>query len=79
MSEEKLTPTQIMDSTYKRKAPKFPEVLSRCDSNNILAYMTQRLPMKVRTEACAHKNVLFFVQGSDVILRASEYQYLCMD
>ena len=73
MSEKKLTPTQIMDSTYKRKAPKFPEVLSRRDSNNILEYMTQWLPMKVRTETRAHKNVFFFVQGSDVSFRASKY------
>ena len=63
MSEEKLTPTQIMDSTYKRKAPKFPEVLSRRDTNNILAYVTQRLPMKVGTETRGHKNFSFLCTG----------------
>ena len=47
MSHNIKTPTEIMNSTYKAKAPKFLENLSRQDADNILFYMTQRLPMMV--------------------------------
>ena len=49
MEQDTRTPTEIMDATYRRKAPKFPEHLQKTDSDNILLYMTQRMPMKVGT------------------------------
>ena len=50
MEQDKRTPTEWMNDTYKCKAPKFPDHLQRSDSDNILLYMTQRIPMKVGTE-----------------------------
>ena len=44
-----LTPSEQMDATYKRKVPKLPDYVNRKDSNNILAYVTQCLPMKAST------------------------------
>ena len=60
MEETKPTPTEIMNSTYKTKAPKFPEHISKHSTNNILFYMTQRLPMKVCTENHVATMFLFF-------------------
>ena len=50
MEQDKRSATQWMNDTYKCKAPKFPENLRRSDSDNILLYMMQRIPMKVGTE-----------------------------
>ena len=58
MSGKNKTPTEIMNSTYKLKAPKFPERLNRCDTDNILFCMTQHLPVKVCTEN--HMLAMFF-------------------
>ena len=58
MDEQKQTPTEIMNSTYKSKLPKFPEDIRKHAMNNILFYMTQRLPMKVCTEK--HVIAMFF-------------------
>ena len=67
MSGTNKTPTEIMNSTYKLKAPKFPERLNRRDTDNILFYMTQRLPMKVCTEN--HMLAMYFF---------SAFLFLCM-
>ena len=60
MEENKPTPTEIMNSTFKTKAPKFPEHISKHSTNNILFYMTQRLPRKVCTEKHVATMFLFF-------------------
>ena len=63
MEENKPMPTEIMNSTYKTKAPKFPEHISKHSMNNILFYMTQRLLMKVCTEK--HVAAMFFFFSFD--------------
>ena len=50
MEQDKCSPAERLNDTYKSKAPKFPEDLRRSDSDNILLYMMQRIPMKVGTE-----------------------------
>ena len=50
MDQEPCTLTEKMNDTYRVKAPKFPEDLRRSDSDNILLYMMQRIPMKVCIE-----------------------------
>ena len=60
MSDNIRTPTEIMNTTYKAKAPKFPENLNRRDTDNILFYMTQCLPMKVCTQK--HVAAMFLFQ-----------------
>ena len=50
MDKETPTPTEKMNATYRVKAPKFPEHLRKSDSDNILLYMMQRIPMKVCME-----------------------------
>ena len=67
MSGTKKNPTEIMNSTYKLKAPKLPERLNRRDTDNILFYMTQHLPMKVCTEN--HVLAMYFF---------SAFLFLCM-
>ena len=67
MSGTNKTPTEIMNSTYKLKAPKFPERLNRRDTDNILFYMTQCLPMKVCTEN--HVLAMYFF---------SAFLFICM-
>ena len=49
MLESKPTPTELMNKSYKARAKKFPEDLDNEKTDNILLYMTQRMPMKVCT------------------------------
>ena len=47
MMAERNTDWEVINDHYKKRCPLIPEKLVDKDSNNILAFMTQRLPMKV--------------------------------
>ena len=51
------TDWMVINDHYKKRCPLIPQKLVDRDSNNIMAYMMQRLPMK----ASATHDFLFFI------------------
>ena len=59
MPSETLSPSEAMNATYKSKVAKFPEKLNRVQTNNLVAFMTQRLPMKA-SENHVYQQIFLF-------------------